>query len=207
MSDSSPRSSRRLPAGAFDFTGHMRALCVDFLARLPELGHIDLDRVLIGYRQTRKSVRHGLQASMTPLRFAGGSLFMVRRGRKWTVQRFYDASGREMLYILTFYLPRFLDHGFREKLTTVLHELWHIGPEFDGDLRRHPGRCYAHSPRQRAYDADMERLADRWLSLAPPEAIYGFLRLGFRELRERHGAIYGQKVPAPKLILATGAMD
>ena len=63
-----------------------------------------------------------------------------------------------MLYILNFYLPRFLDLPFREKLTTMLHELWHIGPKFDGDVRRLGGRCFAHGSSQKQYDAHVEAL-------------------------------------------------
>jgi hypothetical protein len=104
-----------------------------------------------------------------------------------------------MLYILNFYLPRYLDLPFREKLSTVMHELWHVGPSFDGDVRRFGSRCYAHGSSQKRYDAHVERLLDRWLALNPPEPLYGFLRLNFRELGARRGRVYGSKVPAPKL--------
>ena len=190
-----------LPAG-FDFTWHMRRLCGHFVARLPELAHIDLSRVAITFRQTRRPVRHGLQATLTPLRFAGGQLHQRRRGRTWTIQRLYDADGREMLYILAFYLPRFLEHPLRDKLVTVLHELWHISPAFDGDLRRHPGRCYAHSQSQREYDAAMGLLLDRWFAGLPDESLYAFLRLNFQQLLVRHGAIRGLRIRSPKLLLA-----
>ena len=81
-----------------------------------------------------------------------------RRTGGYTIQRLFDSKGQEFLYILTFYLPRFMDLSFREKLITVFHELWHISPQFDGDLRRHPGRCYAHTSSQKEYDAEMEVL-------------------------------------------------
>ena len=80
-----------------------------------------------------------------------------------------------MLYILNFYLPRFLDLPLDEKLTTVAHELWHIGPRFDGDLRRFRGRCYAHSGSQRKYDAQVKRLVAAWLAAAPPAGMFEFL--------------------------------
>jgi hypothetical protein len=105
-----------------------------------------------------------------------------------------------MLYILTFYLPRFLDLPLREKLVTVLHELWHIGPKFDGDVRRLGRRCFAHGHSQKQYDAHVAALLDEWLSLDPPGELYGFLRMSFRELIARHGRVYGRKVPAPKLV-------
>ena len=187
-------------APGFDFTLHMRSLCEDMVARLPELAHIDLGRVAIRFCQARKSVRHGLQASLTPLRFERGELYAVRRGRRWTVERIYDASGREMLYLLSFYLPRFFNHTLREKLSTIIHELWHIGPQFDGDLRRHSGRCFAHSHSQRQYDAVMDSLTAKWLALDPPPERYQFLHCDFRQLERRHGPIFGLKIPTPKLI-------
>ena len=190
----------RLRAAGFDFTGHMRLLCEDVVGRTPELAHVDLSRVAVAFSQARLRVSHGIQASLTPLRFQNGSLSTRRRGREYVVQRVNDASGREMLYILTFYLPRFLDSPFREKLITVFHELWHISPEFNGDLRRHHGRCYAHTHSQEKYDEQMGQFADRWLAAAPPEELYSFLRLGFDELHRTHGRIFGARFPRPRLL-------
>ena len=158
------------------------------------------DHVAISFGQARKRTRHGIYASLTPMRFQGGSLTTHRRGVPYTVQRLFGKSGQEMLYILTFYLPRFMDVDLNEKLVTILHELWHISPDFDGDLRRHPGRCYVHSRSQAEYDAQMQVLADRWLQSDPPQEIYDFLRGSFAELHRRHGRIYGTRVPHPKLL-------
>jgi predicted metallopeptidase len=188
------------PSSGFDFTLHARLLCDDMVRRLPELRHVDLARVAISFSQTRKAVDHGLYASLTPLRFTGGSETTIRHGRKWTIQRLVDPSGREMLYLLSFYLPRFLNQTFRHKLTTVVHELWHVSPRCDGDLRRFGGRCYAHTGSQKQYDAKVERLTDRWLALDPPASVYDFLRYDFRELVRRYGKVYGTKIRAPKLI-------
>ena len=180
----------------FDFTLRVRRLCEDMVGRLSELRHIDLGRVAMSFSQMRKPVAHGLYASLTPLRFAQGSTETIRRGRKWGIQRVVDASGREMLYILTVYLPRFMDLAFREKLATVIHELWHISPRFDGDVRRFRGRCYAHSGSKQQYDALMDGLLTKWLALEPPAAVYEFLRLDMAGLLARHGRIFGQRVRA-----------
>ncbi|MEX0678324.1 MAG: hypothetical protein WD063_14680 [Pirellulales bacterium] len=190
-------------AGGFNFTWHMRTLCADLSSRLLELSHVDTRRVAIRFCQARQSTRHGLYASLTPLRFEGGKLVTRRRGRTWTVERLYDDAGREMLYLLSFYLPRFLERPFEEKLSTVVHELWHIGPAFDGDLRRHAGRFYAHGHSQKQYDARAHELAAQWLSLDPPPEAYEFLRCDFGELGRRHGRIVGQKIRTPKLIRAS----
>ncbi len=197
-----PRRIRRdsPPSTGFDFTGHIHRLCEDMTSRLDQLRHIDMTRVAVSFAQTRRAGSQGMYATLSPMRFSGGRMHVFRRKRRWGMQRLYAPDGREMLYILTFYLPRFLDLPFREKLTTVLHELWHIGPKFDGDLRRLGGRCYAHGSSQKQYDAHMEALFDRWLSLGPPESLYDFLRQNFHELSARHGRVWGRKVPNPKLV-------
>lgn len=186
----------------FDFTGHVRRLCVDIAARLPELGHVDMQRVAIRYCQARKRVTWGLQASLTPLRFEKGARHVQRAGRRYTVKPIYNELGREYLYLLSFYLPRFLNHGWREKLETVIHELWHIGADFDGDLRRHEGRCHAHGPSARDYDRTVQALTERWLSLGPSDATWAFLRHDFRALKQRFGVVHGTRIATPKLIPA-----
>jgi len=185
----------------FDFTAAMRRLCDDITSRLPELRHVDLERVAISLCQTRKNVSHGIYASLTPLRFEAGAKTTRRRGRRYGVQPVQDASGREYLYILSFYLPRFMSSSLEEKLSTVVHELWHISPAFDGDLRRHAGRCYAHGPSQRAYDAQMDRLAQSWLTLDPPSQVYDFLIGDCKELIAEYGQITGTHWPNPQLVL------
>ncbi len=184
----------------FDFTLAMRDLCADIVARLSEFHHVQMERVAFNVCQTRSNVSHGMYASLTPLRFAGGAERKIMRGASWGVEPLYDETGRDYLYLLSFYLPRFQNVTLEEKLTTVFHELWHIAPEFNGDLRRHAGRCYAHGSSQRRYDAQMTRLAQAWLTLDPPSHLYDFLSLSFTELVAEHGRVVGNRWRAPKLV-------
>jgi predicted metallopeptidase len=178
----------------------MRRLAAALSTDLDELSHVDLDRVAICFSRARKRIDYGIWASLTPLRFAGGSLTTQRGRRAWTIQRLYGADGQEMLYILRFYLPRFFDQTLDEKLNTVIHELWHISPAFDGDLRRHGGRCYAHGASQKHYDAQVDGLRRRWLDTRPDADLYGFLAGSMEDLIARHGAICGLRVARPRLI-------
>jgi len=184
----------------FDYAAAMRRLCEDITSRLPELQHIDLSRVAISLSQTRQNVSHGLYAALTPLRFEGGALRKFSQGQCWEVEQFQDEQGREFLYILSFYLPRFQNTSLEEKLSTVFHELWHISQQFDGDLRRHQGRCYAHGPSQREYDAKMDSLAQRWLDLDPPAHLYEFLSFDFDSLVAEYGKVFGSRWRTPKIV-------
>ncbi|WP_437201192.1 putative metallopeptidase [Planctomicrobium sp. SH664] len=185
--------------GPFDFTQAISRLCIDICDRHEAFQHIDVSRIAICFTQARSRVLHGLQAKLTPMRFEKGMLTCVRRGRQWTVQRLFVGQ-REMLYILTFYLPRFLDQSFSEKFITILHELYHISPRFDGDIRRFDGRYHVHSSSQQDYDGQMDIYAREYLASGPPPELYEFLKVDFRQILRQHGGVVGLQVPIPKLI-------
>jgi predicted metallopeptidase len=192
------------PGQPFDFCGHVSRVCSDIAARCPALRHIDVGRLLFAVTQARNSRAHGLQARVTPLRFPGGHLTRRRRGITEHVQR-YLVDGHEFFYLVTFCLPRFLDQSFEEKVLTLFHELHHISPAFDGDLRRYPGRYALHSRSQRAYDyTHMAQLADAYLDAHEDRALHGFLRLDFGQLHARHGSVVGVVVPWPKVVPVPG---
>lgn len=187
------------PARQFNFTDAMRRLCADIVARLPEFSHVRMEQIAVSFAQARRPVQWGLQAKLTPLRFGGGALTTFRRGRLYTIERWRHGEV-ELLYVLTFYLPRFLDQSFREKLVTIVHELYHISPQFDGDIRRLPGHYHVHSHSQQQYDCAMGRLADRYLGCRPPEELYGFLRLNFAQIATSYGRVVGMRMPIPRLL-------
>ena len=143
--------------------------------------------------------RRFLSASRQPKPFSLCSVLFPLRGRNYTVQRVYVGK-HEVLYVLTFYLPRFQDNTFREKMITVLHELYHISPHFDGDIRRFSGRYHAHSGSQKEYDRLMERYVDEYLQLGPKRELFRFLEPDFKGLSAAYGRVVGRKIPTPKLI-------
>src|SRR5262249_25575186 len=132
-----------------------------------------------------------------------GALARRRGAVTYRVQRYF-VNGREMLYLVTFCLPRFLDRTFEDKFVTLFHELYHIAPVFDGDLRRLGGRGDLHSASKKAYDAHMAQLAGAYLSNGAARGLHDFLRLDFAQLRHRHGSVVGVVVPRPKLVPVLG---
>lgn len=197
-----PASLDTGPAGRpFDLSNGLRSLCEDIVRRCDELSHINLSRVLFSIIKARNGRRHGLQARVTPLRFRDGMRTMRHRGIAYQVQQYFVGE-REILYLVTFCLPRFLNRDFEDKLITVFHELYHISPLFDGDLRRHAGRYCAHAGSQKRYDAHMSRLVRKYLKNGADPARNAFLRLSFAQLCRRHGAVVGLHLPRPKLVPA-----
>jgi len=183
----------------FDFCGHVQRLCGDIAARCAELRHVDVSKLLFCTTQARSGRLHGLQARVTPLRFRNGALRRQRHGIPYQVQRYF-VDGQEMLYLVTFCLPRFLDQEFDDKFVTLFHEMYHVSPTFDGDLRRHSGRCQVHSRSKRVYDQHMAHLARDYLADGADPSLHAFLRLSFEQLQHRHGQVAAIVVPRPKLL-------
>lgn len=187
----------------FDFCASVCRLLADIAERCPDFRHIQAPRILVTATQGRGQHKHGLQARVTPLRFKNGALIRQRRGVPYHIQRYFLGE-HEFLYLLTFCLPRYLDQDFDQKFVTLFHELYHMSPEFDGDLRRHEGRYQFHTHSQHEYDQQMVQYSRDYLSRNPDPALYGFLRLDFGQLQARHGAVNAIVVPRPKIIPLVG---
>jgi putative metallopeptidase len=187
----------------FNYTDAMWEVVRDVVATLDEFRHVDLDRVLLSIAQARQSSKHGTYASCVPLRFESGATETVIGKRRYRMPALQH-GGREILYLLYFMLPRFHDEqDYHEKLATVIHELYHISPHFDGDIRRFSGKNFAHGHSREVYHAAMRKLADRYLFASPRAQEHEFLRVPFTELLERPGGVVGLRVTRPRPILIT----
>jgi hypothetical protein len=186
---------------AIDLSTACAALGVDICRRLPELGHIDPDRVLICLSRSRADGSHGVYARIAPLRFAAGAMEKSRRRGRY-VETFrlptLTHEGREILYLIYLMVPRFLRLGFEQKLATVIHELYHIAEACDGDLRRFPGRNFAHGSSRHAYNRIIARLQAQYLAQNPDLQLLDFLHLDEEGWRHSHFRLTGLTVPLPR---------
>jgi hypothetical protein len=112
--------------------------------------------------------------------------------------------GMEMLYLVYFLVPRFLNLSLREKLITVFHELYHISPRFDGDIRRFPGKNYAHGSSRKKYNALVAGLVDDWLQKQDGTGLPDFLQGDMESIRARYRVIVGRKLAAPRIKVEKG---
>ncbi|MHB0913397.1 MAG: putative metallopeptidase [Armatimonadota bacterium] len=181
----------------FDYTSALTHLVEHIAASHPAFAHVRPDELAVACIRARTSGVHGLYASCRPLRFAGGSKTTLHRGRTYEMPPVVR-NGRELLYILYFVLPRFTDLSFELKLVTVFHELYHIGPTFDGDIRRFRGKNYAHGHSRKKFNEKMSEFAEEYLALPGAEEASEFLRRSFRDLERKHGEITATRIRAPR---------
>ena len=193
-------SDKNSSAG-FDFTGSMNLLVKDIVKTHPAFTHIIPGNILIVISLSNGS-RNGVVAKLRPMRFEGGSKTRLIRGIEYSAPE-VNINGNNILYIVYFHLPRFMNHGkYQNKLSTVLHELYHISPLFNGDIRRFPGKNYAHGNSRKNYDELIKVLADEYLSSTNHADLSVFLKYKYSELKRKYGAIYGDmiRIPRSKLV-------
>jgi len=120
-----PRSPRRPNLGIA-----IRAVMRDAARRIPELSKLDPSRILVVAGEARRASR----ATVRPLRFACSGDRISADGKR--AKPVVQIRGRRMLYVVTFRPRFFLQASPEKRVETILHELWHISPDFDGTLDR-----------------------------------------------------------------------
>jgi hypothetical protein len=186
----------------FDYTRAMELLIKHIVKTCKEFSHIRPEQMIVSYIKARSPGTHGVYASVQPLRFEGGTL-TVQRGKKVFAMPQIEHKGQEVLYIIYIVLPRFANLDFQTKLITVFHELYHISPQFNGDIRRFPGKKFAHGYSRKRYNELMHKFADAYLTVPDAHEYTDFLHLKFDDLVREYGGVKGTRIrpPKPRLVL------
>lgn len=184
-----------------DFNRSMEGLIAEIVRVLPEFRSIRVNQLRVSASFAQSRSRRGLLAYLLPLKYKDGRPFERRiRGRSvyhyGMLPQYHNGS--ELLYLVYFMLPRFLNLSLREKLETVVHELYHVSPHFNGDVRRLRGRSYLHGPSMRAYDQKIAMLTQQFLTLPHRESAYAFLRGSYQQIERKFGPVEAQHIVEPK---------
>jgi hypothetical protein len=194
------RNAAARPDGEINLTSHLTAIIADIVRRTPSLGHIDVGRVLICIGSNRSGRRGGMYGKLIPLRFENGTEIVRYRGRYYTLPA-VSHNGADCLYIIYFYMPRFFDLPWKEKLRVIFHELYHISPRFDGDIRRMGAVKSAHGHSKKHFDslyaAELAAFSEHVCS-SPALA---FLEMNTSALYGSYRKVTGVRMKSPKPVL------
>ena len=169
--------------GRVNVTRAVRRLVKDLAARLPELAHVRASRVLVVSGEARRASR----ATIRPAHFKETRRRSDAGARRKPLIR---VKGRKILYVITLRPLWFLDSTPRERIATIVHELYHASTRFDGTLHR--GRRHSRLPLS-AFDRRVRALVDRYLAEAPNDVVAPFVVDGLVRARmwlERPTASY-----------------
>ena len=146
----------------------MAVICEGIL----EFRSYDLSLIAISITSSRGRSRFGVWAHVIPLHYVGGR--PERRGRCYGIPGFYTYESpkiRQKLprarYLMTFMVPRFFILSPRERLETIVHEIYHIHPSLRGDLRRFNTTHVHHGPTPALYQRKVKSLVEEALLLFP----------------------------------------
>lgn len=134
----------------------------DLSLRSPEYRHIQPGRVLVVAGEARRASR----GTVKPLTFARGASRDGSGGRKPVVR----VDGKRMLYCITLRPLFFRAARPTQRVETLLHELFHVSPAFDGTLD--PGR--RHARLGRTFHRRFRPVLLRYLRDCPPEILAPF---------------------------------
>ncbi len=207
------------PAIGINYTGHILRLMADIVARVPRLGFIDVNRVLVFARPGRTGA-DGPYASchcLTLPESDPGYFFWrdrqtgrITRRSEWFVTKSptVELAGRSISYLISFALPRFCDQSLARsrkqslypagtpawvaKLDTILHELYHIDPCSAGlrVFERADG-VPSQAIHGPRYFEDVAEMVQGYLDSRPTSALLEFLQHDFDGLSARHGGVVG----------------
>lgn len=179
-----------------DLTDHLERIMHDLCARIPEFAHINPRRVLIFLTRARGNGMNGLYAKIVPMRFPNGTPFKLISGHQFSLPQIPTPHG-DVLYLIYIYYPRFFAQPFERRLLTLVHELYHIAPAFDGTIRRIGAR--AHGPSRNSFNDNLQPLLTAYLKTEPSPDLLRVLRDDTNTL-SREATLVGRTLPVPKAI-------
>ena len=201
-----------------NYTERLALLMEDIVARVSELSFIDIRDVLV-FARSGRSQAEGAFATCHCLTLSAseaGYYFWCDRtsGRltrrsEWFVTKspVVSLGPRQVKYMLSFALPRFCDQSldrsrkermypgaapWMAKLDTVMHELYHIGPDLAGirHIEREDGTYLANCHGNRFFE-EVAAMVHAYLDNRPDPKVYEFLQSDFASLEARFGGGVG----------------
>ncbi len=145
-----------------DFNHAVRALLEHIAKTMPEFAHLEPKRVMVVAGEARRASN----ATVKPLAFAGR-----KRTDEWGRKKpLVKLHGRRMLYCITLRPLFFRASTPHARVTTLLHELFHVSTAFDGTL----DEKRRHSAMGRRFNKVFNPLVKKLLKSLPDEVLQPF---------------------------------
>jgi predicted metallopeptidase len=188
------------PDDEINLTLALSAIIAEIVQNTRSLGHIDISRTLVCVGSNKSGRRGGLYGKLIPLRFENGSPVQKHRGRVYAIPEIVH-NGASCLYIIYFYMPRFFDLPWNEKLKVMFHELYHISPRFDGDIRRMGAVKTAHGHSRKHFDSLYDSELKTFEDYIRATEHMKFLEMDSSSIYQRYRRVTGVRMKNPKPVV------
>ncbi len=170
--------------------------------RCEDFSHVDTRRVLVCMATNRSNASGGTFGKLVPMRFKDGAETLRYRGKLYAMPRLRH-GGVDQRYIIYFYHPRFFNLSPSEKLKVIFHELYHISPDFNGDIRRLAARKASHGASRERFDDFFEHDLTKFYAHIEKTPYMKFLEMNAHALRISFERIKGRRMKMPKPVVVS----
>jgi len=186
---------------SINLSDFMTCLLVDIIQSTPTYQHIDMNRILVCSAYNRNSRGGAIFAKVVPLRFEDGIPLKKFKNHWYAFPKIMN-NDHEILYLLYFYIPRYFDLPVYEKLNVAFHELYHINPEFNGDVRRMGGYKFSHGYSKEHFNNHFKDEVDVYYDRIKNTSLATMLSMNFSDITKYFETVYARtmKVPKPQKI-------
>ncbi|MFH0974762.1 MAG: putative metallopeptidase [Spirochaetota bacterium] len=164
--------------------------------RSESFSHIDAKKITVCLGSNRNNCRGAIYGKLVPLKFKDGSDKLQFRGRYYKIPEIMN-EGIAQLYAVYFYLPKFFNLSAEEKLRVIFHELYHISPEFNGDIRRMGSVKKAHGSSRKKFDLKFEKEVKLFFKFISNTAYLDLLTMDSKSLQKNY-LVYARRMKIPK---------
>ncbi|HNX24413.1 MAG TPA: putative metallopeptidase [Spirochaetota bacterium] len=187
---------------SINLTDILTLIIHDMVELTEEFKCFDLNKILICCASNRKDFRGATYGKLLPLRFKDGSEIIKHNGRFYTIPK-VKVNNMEILYIIYFYIPKFFNLSAKDKVNVMFHELFHINPEFNGDIRRMGKFKAAHGHSRKSFEEKYIEYADTFFEKIEDTPYYNFLKMNSEDIQKEFKKIKYRRMKSIKPVLLT----
>jgi hypothetical protein len=191
-----PAENARPPLPSLNLTDVLTLIIAEIAGRVPSYRHVDPSRTLVCVG-TNRNGRGAIFGKLVPLRFRDGAETVRHGGRIYRMPRVLSGD-IEQLYVIYFYFPRFFDLEPFEKLRVIFHELHHIHPGFNGDIRRMGKVRASHGSSRERFESHFEDDLHAFHEYIRHTPYMNFLSLNTALMRGTFSRIKARRLKVPR---------
>lgn len=175
---------------------------IDLISKRYEIfSHISSERVMVCLTTNRDGSKGATYGKLLPLCYANGSQSVMYQQKKYTMP-IVKKNDVVLKYLLYLYMPKFFDLSVKSKLYVLFHELYHIGQNFDGDIRRMGRVKRTHGHSRKHYDSFFQKELKNFEDHIATTPYFNFLKMDSTFLKNNFQTINGFRLKMPKPIIS-----
>ena len=172
----------------------------DMIKATEEFRKFDMNRILVCCASNRRDGRGAIYGKLLPMRFKDGSSIIKHNDKYYTIPKL-KVNDFEIFYIIYFYIPRFFDLSAKDKIKVMFHELYHISPDFNGDIRRMGKFKSAHGHSRKAFEEKYIEYAENFFKDIKDTPYCNFLAMNTEDLKKYFEKIKYRRIKQIKPVL------